>query len=266
MLKLLRQFVWVLIIVVSFFSLQIQHVQAQAISQAIALAISLTDEQANEGDIIVLTENGYQISTSADQTNIVGIVNFNPPVLIKDKIFQGNEDYTPVITSGVTPANVSTSNGEIKTGDLLTVSGTKGTAEKSVGAGYVLGKALEDFNSSTNGKINVFVEIYFNSLGEQNEGTDENASGIFGLFQISTQEVYKEPAKALRYLIASIIIIASFIFGFASFGSIARNGIEALGRNPMASGRIQLGIFFNSMIAISIIAAGVIFAVIIAIF
>lgn len=264
MLKLLRQLILFVTIFVSLIGMHITHIQAQAISQAVALAISLT-ETATEGDIIVLTDQGYQISTNSTQSNIVGVVNFNPPVLIKDKSFEGSTDYTPVITSGLTQVKVTNSNGDIKTGDLITVSSVKGSGEKSTIAGYVLGKALQDYTSDQIGKINVLVDIYFNTIGTDS-GTDTQTSGIFGLFQISAAEVYKEPAKALRYLIAAIIIIASFIFGFASFGSIARNGIEALGRNPLASGRIQIGIFFNSLVAISIIAAGVLFAVIIAIF
>ncbi len=62
----------------------------------------------------------------------------------------------PIALSGRVPVKIDTVNGEIKPGDLLTLSpGETGTAAKAVGPGWVIGRALE--SSKDNDTLMVFV-------------------------------------------------------------------------------------------------------------
>ena len=52
------------------------------------------------------------------------------------------------------------------------------------------------------------------------------------------------------------MVVASFVFGILHFGKMAKSGVEALGRNPLAAKTIQFGILLNVLIAIVIMALG----------
>ncbi len=80
---------------------------------------------------------------------------------------------------------------------------------------------------------------------------------LFDIFKLSTIAKYENPIMVFRYVIAAVVVVLSFVLGFALFGRIAGKGIEALGRNPLASKIIQFGIAVNVLITIAIIAAGI---------
>jgi F0F1-type ATP synthase membrane subunit c/vacuolar-type H+-ATPase subunit K len=77
---------------------------------------------------------------------------------------------------------------------------------------------------------------------------------------------FESPLAALRYVIAGILVVGSFIFGILHFGRIAKSGVEALGRNPLAAKTIQFGIIMNVMIAIVIMLVGLGIAYIVLVF
>jgi hypothetical protein len=64
-----------------------------------------------------------------------------------------NPDYAPLAVVGVVPLKVSTKNGIINPGDLLTTSSTPGHAMRCEGFencfGNTIGKALEGFDGNT---------------------------------------------------------------------------------------------------------------------
>ena len=64
------------------------------------------------------------------------------------------------------------------------------------------------------------------------------------------------PLAVIRYLLAAIVLIASFVLGFIYFGRMARTGVEAVGRNPLASRTIQINIFVNLLLMLIIIGIG----------
>jgi len=53
------------------------------------------------------------------------------------------------------------------------------------------------------------------------------------------------PLTTFRYLISAMVVIASFVVGFSSFGKISGKSVEALGRNPLASRDIKSAVVFN---------------------
>ena len=80
-------------------------------------------------------------------------------------IFEAAEYPRPVALSGRVPINVSTKNGPIKRGDLLTASSLPGVAVRTDKAGQVIGSALEDYDAPTDevGKILVFINTGYST-------------------------------------------------------------------------------------------------------
>jgi hypothetical protein len=68
------------------------------------------------------------------------------------------------------------------------------------------------------------------------------------------------PLASLRYLLAMIVAVASFILGFIYFGKVAKSGVEAVGRNPLASRLIQLNVALNLILTVAIMSAGLLLA------
>jgi len=52
------------------------------------------------------------------------------------------------------------------------------------------------------------------------------------------------------------IVLISFTIGFVYFGRVTTRGVEALGRNPLASRTIQLNLALNLAFMIVIILVG----------
>ncbi|MBK6992690.1 MAG: hypothetical protein IPH34_13085 [Chitinophagaceae bacterium] len=88
-----------------------------------------------------------------------------PGVLLTERNAEENQldDMVPMGVIGVIPTKVCLEGGAIKRGDLLVTSSISGVAMKAdpdkVKVGQVLGKALQDYNQNTVGKINVLVSV-----------------------------------------------------------------------------------------------------------
>ena len=68
------------------------------------------------------------------------------------------------------------------------------------------------------------------------------------------------PLASLRYVLASIMAVGAFILGFWYFGRVAKTGVEAIGRNPLAGRTIQLGVILNLLLTGVIMASGLVVA------
>jgi len=84
-------------------------------------------------------------SSKPYQGDVLGAVSTQPGIILGANIGQSY----PVALSGRVPVKVTTENGEIKVGDFVTSSSTKGFGMKATSAGRVLGQALESFDSVT---------------------------------------------------------------------------------------------------------------------
>jgi hypothetical protein len=76
-------------------------------------------------------------------SNFIGVISSAPSQVIGEDIFTKAKRPRPVALSGRVPVKVSNENGEIKPGDLLTVSSLEGVAMKATEPGRVIGMALE---------------------------------------------------------------------------------------------------------------------------
>jgi hypothetical protein len=211
--------------------------------------LPLDDKTLKDGSIISSTTNGFKGADRTYDPLMVGVVTDTPAV-----VFNSSDANTrPVVSSGNAYVIVSNRNGNIKKGDFITSSVIKGVGQKATKAGYILGTAaeplenpVEDFTQRI--LVSVNISYYY--------GENPLKTSILDISNLSLIATYQQPALIVKYAIAGVILIVSFALGFTSYVKIAHSGIEALGRNPLASRAIQIGIFLNVLITMAIIGSG----------
>lgn len=127
------------------------------------------DEMSEVGDVMVLDkENPSPVidtgrvrkSNRAYESHILGVVTqLGTGGNNIDDTKHLDKNFTDVGLLGHVPIKVSTENGKIKQGDFLTSSSIPGVAMKATRPGYVVAKALEDYESFAVGKILSFVSV-----------------------------------------------------------------------------------------------------------
>ena len=204
----------------------------------------------DDGNIVTSTPKGYTLSKTPYDSQVIGVISKYPAISIRENKGQKG---LPVINMGSVFVKVVGSGGAIKRGDFVTSSTVPGVGMKATENGFVIGEALENATFSKSSDIkSVLIRLNLHYL-ELNKG----GSSFMDIFNISKIAVREKPNKALQYIIAALIIVASFAFGFFIFAKVVNTGIEALGRNPLAGRRIQLSIVFNLVLIIIVIITGV---------
>lgn len=227
-------------------------------AQGISVSTLIEDGVVPAGSIISFKEGVYKLSDQEYDSALFGVVTENPTISL-----QNLEDTASqlVLSNGEALVRVSNKNGNIEVGDFITSSTDLGVGFKAVRSGNILGVALEPFTASegsdAEGLILVNVDIR-NAYINTNLRTNLVSSLRNGL-----EAPFLTPLNSLRYLVASIVAVGSFILGFSSFGRTSGSGIEALGRNPLAKRAIQVSILFNFFLTTIIMFAGLILAYII---
>lgn len=220
-------------------------------SFGIANYLPISDQNVSDGDIVSFSpQNGYFLSKTPYDISMVGVVTSNPAISLE--IIGGAKSY-PVVSTGNASVNAITINGNIKKGDPITTSQIPGKAMKATKTGYIIGAALEDYsnnNTRESKMIAITLNVHYYSA------KSSTASSIFDVLNLSSLATYEEPIQAFKYFVAAVTVVLSFVFGFFSFARTANKGLEALGRNPLASRRIELGILLNIIVAIVIVLSG----------
>lgn len=119
------------------------------------------------GDVLVIsqqTDRAVAKSATPYSTLVSGVFATKPGVLLTDRDVDTDiSDLVPMGVVGVIPTKVCKDNGSIKRGDLLVTSGRIGVAMKGTNKqkmlGAIIGKALEDYNGSGIGVIQVMVNV-----------------------------------------------------------------------------------------------------------
>ncbi len=224
--------------------------QTEYVSTGIAHPVLINEKSVKDGDIITVTSSGYKLTSSPYDPSTYGVVTAIPAVAFR----QINSKTTPVISFGKALVGVSTVNGAIKINDPITSSSIRGVGQKADINGFILGTALENYSNSNKnsiGKILVSIDPHYNS------SFTESRTNILKSLRATAGAPLASPLTTLRYLLAALVAIVSLVIGFVYFGRIARAGVEALGRNPLASRVIQIGIIINVALTIGIILIGV---------
>lgn len=252
--KLFRLFFLFAFLFLVFISARLTH--AQLSSYSIARYIEVKDSNVVEGSLITQNADGsYTRTRKPYDTQAKGVVVTNPAIFVKSD--NPNKKYA-LVSSGEARVLANTSNGSIKRGDLLRTSAVPGVAVRADKSGFVIGTSLQDYsnqNRTQNTLLSAELDIHYapspSSVG----------SSLADIFSLSALASYEQPLIVFKYVIAAIITLISFIFGFFYFGRIASRGIEALGRNPLASRSIQFGIVMNVLITCVIIGVGIIVSI-----
>lgn len=119
------------------------------------------------GDVMVISteaDRSIEKSTEPYSTLVAGVYATKPGVLLTEEHIDADlSGKVPMGVIGVIPTKVCLEGGTIGRGDLLVTSSTPGVAMKAdinkVKPGQVIGKALQNFDGSSIGKINVLVNV-----------------------------------------------------------------------------------------------------------
>lgn len=205
-----------------------------------------------DGSLICGSENSLnKLCDREYDPNMIGVVVENPAVSF---VSEDTSGATPILSNGTAYVLVSSINGNIKSGDYLTSSKVAGVAQKATKSGYVIGSAIEDYNSDnteTIGKVLVSLTVKPAVLKKSAE------ANLIEMVKDGVEGAFESPLSALRYFVAALITCVTFVFGFIHFGKIAKSGVEAIGRNPLAARTIQLGVLMNMGVTIAIMAGSV---------
>lgn len=235
------------LLAISLFLIITTNAVAQDLSSGLALEIPIEGE-AVAGDILCSSETSFSKCAKEYHSSMYGVVVDSSPLELRDSELENSK---LVITAGIATVRVSSTNGEIKKGNLLTSSNIEGVAQLATKNGYVLGSALEDYSGSEIGQIQAVVNINLSSAMSKS-----GSSNLIQFIREGLTVPIFEPLESFRYLLASIMIIVAFGLGLAYFGKSSKAGIEAIGRNPLAKSTIQFTTVLNVLLTIVIVAVG----------
>ena len=182
--------------------------------------------------------------------NIYGVYVAEPALALENLSLT---DAKTVATSGKAYVRVSDANGQVKKGDYVTSSDKEGVGQKATKSGYVMGTALEDAEV---GESKVLVAI----AAKQAFVTLSTKGNLLETIKDAILSPTLTPLASLRYILAAIMASAAFILGFWYFGRVAKSGVEAVGRNPLAGRLIQFSVILNLILTALIMGSGLLIA------
>lgn len=224
-------------------------VSAQSAGQGMAVSMSVVGEVV-DGDIVCNYTGEIKRCNTAYDGGIYG-VSVDEPALALENL--SLTDAKTIATSGKAYVRVNDGNGQIKKGDYVTSSDKEGIGQKATKSGYVIGTALEDADA---GESKILVAI----AAKQAFVTLATRGNLLETIKEAILSPTLTPLASLRYILAAFMAVASFVLGFWYFGRVAKSGIEALGRNPLAGRLIQLGVVFNLFLTALIMGSGLLIA------
>lgn len=223
---------------------------AQSLSVGTAYSILIVDKNIKDGNIIASTPKGYGLTSTAYDSNVYGVYTESPSIYLQST---AENQTKPVVTSGKANVLVSSIGGNIKKNDFITTSTIAGIGQKATRNGMILGTALQDYSSSNQkatGKIMVAINPHFNA------SFNDTKTNVLEVLRNASDPSTLTQATSLRYILAAGIALMSFGIGFAYFGRVTSKGVEALGRNPLASRIIQTNLVLNLILMIVIVLVG----------
>lgn len=239
-----------LLLVLVIFFVSDSRVNAQINSLGIAIPTDVAYENPENGDILCSKAGGVVLCNENYDPSILGVVTTEASVAFRH---EDDESLPLVISTGNAIVKVSSSNGNIEVGDLITSSETPGVGQKADLNGFVLGMALEPYQSDDPNAVGtVYVSINIHPVASF-LGSPTN---IIGSLRQALSVPVLSPVATFRYLLAFLIALIAFALGFYYFGRVIKTGVEAIGRNPLAKREIQFVVLVNILITLVIIVAG----------
>lgn len=232
----------------------VDAVYAQDGSSGVATSFETQNTSIQDGDILCLNSKGFEPCSSEYDVSMNGVAAAQPAIWIKNTSIENDK---ALVNSGKAYVRVGNSNGQIKKGDFITSSTVPGVGKKADKSGNVLGIALEDYTGSATGKILVSLSIRpaIVAVSARSNLVETLRTGLLA--------PTLTPLASLRYVLAIVMAAAAFILGFVYFGRVARSGVEAIGRNPLAGRMIQVNVILNLLLTVAIMAGGLLVAYVI---
>jgi F0F1-type ATP synthase membrane subunit c/vacuolar-type H+-ATPase subunit K len=228
---------------------QVAITYAQELSTGIAKKVSVIEMSAFDGAIVCTKSGGFGLCNIEYSPSMFGVVSDNPAAYFD---IAPVENGRLVLSDGVVKVKITNSNGSIRKGDFVTSSLTPGIAQKATENGYVLGMALADAVTQSNGDINVSIAINIHPEAQ----LSNTRSNLVAVLRDASKAPILEPLASFRYLLAAILVVISFTLGFVYFGRMANTGVEAIGRNPLAEKQIRINVILHVIVTLLIIGVG----------
>lgn len=220
-----------------------------------------------DGSLVSLEATNYQSIEQAAAGNralLVGIA-INPSQSLL--AYSNGSSTIQVASAGVVSTLVSTANGDIKSGDPLSVSPIAGVAMKASQPGKIIGTAQKDFVAGDNtakqsvdlkdndgrtqtvyvGRIDV--DIHVQDWAPEGE---KNSPALTGLRTFLSNAVGKPVSNTQALLAVGVIVIAILSSGIILYSSIS-SSIYSIGRNPLSKGIIRRSLFIMVGLAIVVV-------------
>lgn len=237
------------------FFLKLTPVFAQEVSSGISFYIDISDKNVKPGEIISFSNQNYHMTRVPYDPTAFAVVTANPAVAVVNQNAT-NASYA-VVSTGRVYVLVSTKNGKIKPGDLITPSDIPGVGMKSTQDGFVIGTAVDSYDAADPTKVTaILVSLNFGYFTD----TMNSKANLLLTMRQAVSSAYMSPSSVIRYVLSAFIIIVSFGFGIGYFGRILTTGVEALGRNPLASRLIMVTIVLNLFLLLATLSAGIVVA------
>lgn len=211
------------------------------------------------GALVSVTSNDerrVQLATLSSANRLVGVVDKNPLVSISQ---QGNQD-AEVVLNGSTNVLVSDINGQVKTGDKVTVSPIAGVGMRANVDGQVVGTAQTDFKPSgtrsvkdRDGKSHTvqlgYVSVQIGIASYQAPGSNFLPPFI----QNAANSIAGRPVSLIRVLICSLLLILGFTSVIILVYTSVRSAMTSIGRNPLAAKAIRRGMVQIAIVSLIVV-------------
>lgn len=215
------------------------------------MVVSLKSEQ----------ERSVEPASQENIDNLLGVIVGGSKSLFQ---ISSQESNVQIVTNGQTEVLVTDTNGAVKEGDYVTVSGIVGIGIKAdQDHSKVVGKALENFSDAdtrtvetSNGdtrdiavaRIPVMVQIG----GNPDLAVEESFLPDF--VQGAANELAGEPVPPARIILAMVIITGGIIGSMVLLYGAVSSTIISIGRNPLSDKSIYAGLFRMVLIALAIVS------------
>ena len=241
-------------------------------SGAIAQTYASSSGDIVPGTLVSLTPAGTVRSASAIDSALAGVATSTPAL----QLTSDGTGTVQVAISGTTQALVSDINGPVKAGDHIAASPLAGIGMKAVQSGEVIGTASADLSSvktttrsiadSSGHQTTVKVGLIPVAINVSNfSSTSSSALSAFvpSFLQDIANAVAGKPVSPARILLALALMILGFATVSIILNAAIRNGLIAIGRNPLAGGALRRGLVDVVLAALGIllITGAIIYAV-----
>lgn len=242
-----------LFVIVGLFSITVSMVNAQVSTSGLAIAVPV-DQEISDGDILCKKDDKFRLCSLEYDPEIFGVVTEHPSVALE----VDGDDVALVVSDGVALVKVTTETGPISEGSFITSSSTNpGVGKIADRSGYILGSSLTSFDSSNPEEVGtVLVAVNIHPAA----GLSSARTNLIQVLRQGLAIPLFEPLAAFRYLLAALIILVAFALGFIYFGRVAKSGVEAMGRNPLAAKLIQMSVLLHIVITVVIVLSGLFLA------